>query len=291
MPSCVTVPHDTTFAFPAVKPGHWITVRHEILANNFDFPGELWTATSTSEGEPYEVENTPFQVRAVRPASLPKGHSRFLDATYFIPNAAADPTSTGVWLWAELRGVRGGRTVDVDANKIYSMPAYQYYMLVLADEPDRYGYLKHLTSVSAPTSDDFTVDSWLYYRVLLPQIDRFVPLPAHSLTWSSIAYIVWDDIDPAILTAEQEQGLLDWLHWGGQLIISGPRSLEKMRGKFLEGYLPARPEGMGEVDSTALRELNTNWSLVDAKTGLPSGSVRSSGPALDGREAAKGGRG
>lgn len=269
MPSCVTVPHDASFAFPTAKPGHWVTVRHEVVANNFDFSGELWTASSNNAGVPFEVENTRFQLRAVRPAPLPKGESRFLDVNYYIPHVASDSPSTGVWLWAEVRGMRGGRTVEGDANKVYTMPAYQYYLLVLADEPDRYGYLKHLTSVSAPTSDDLGLDSWLYYRVLLPPIDRFAPLPAHSLTWSSIAYIVWDDIDPAILTAEQEQGLLDWLHWGGQLVISGPRSLEKMRGKFLEALLPALPEGLMEVDPLALRELNGHWSLVDARTDQP----------------------
>ena len=39
---------------------------------------------------------------------------------------------------------------------------------------------------------------------------------------------------------EQRQALLDWLYWGGQIIISGPNSLEKLRGEFLDAYLPAQ---------------------------------------------------
>ena len=36
--------------------------------------------------------------------------------------------------------------------------------------------------------------------------------------------------------------LVDWLHWGGQIIISGPKSLDLLRGKtFLGPYLPALP--------------------------------------------------
>ena len=48
------------------------------------------------------------------------------------------------------------------------------------------------------------------------------PLPAEWLCWTTLAYIVWDDIDPTVLNAEQQQALLDWLHWGGQIILSGP---------------------------------------------------------------------
>ena len=36
--------------------------------------------------------------------------------------------------------------------------------------------------------------------------------------------------------------MLDWLHWGGQLIISGPESLEALRDSFLADYLPAESE-------------------------------------------------
>ena len=39
--------------------------------------------------------------------------------------------------------------------------------------------------------------------------------------------------------------MLDWLHWGGQLILSGPDTLDSLRGSFLEPYLPATSAGAG----------------------------------------------
>ena len=55
----------------------------------------------------------------------------------------------------------------------------------------------------------------------------------------SIAAVLWDDLDPSGLSADQQQSLLDWLHWGGTLVVSGPDTLDLLRGSFLDPYLPA----------------------------------------------------
>lgn len=269
MPSLITVPGDTAVAFPFMKPGHWFTVRHEVKANYFDFQGELWARTRNSTDQPVPVENTDFEMRSVRAAPLPKSQGKLFDTTYYVPRQASD-TTVGVWMVRELRSARGGRLFREDSSKLYVMPPYQYFMLVLAREPDRYGYLKQLTSVSAPTTECSESDSWVYYRVLTPAVRRFVPLPSQSLTWSSLAYIVWDDLDPDMLTSPQRQALLDWLHWGGQLIVNGPNSLEKMRGKFLDAYLPADPGPSVKLRQDALHELNDRWTLhsADARESL-----------------------
>ena len=34
--------------------------------------------------------------------------------------------------------------------------------------------------------------------------------------------MLWDDLEPDRLSLDQRQALIDWLHWGGQLIVSGP---------------------------------------------------------------------
>ena len=64
-------------------------------------------------------------------------------------------------------------------------------------------------------------------------------LPTNALYWTSIAYLLWDDFDPALWDAEQQQALIDWLHWGGQIIVSGPDALEQLSNSFLGPYLPA----------------------------------------------------
>ena len=251
---------------PMAKPGHWISVTHAIKANNFNFNAELGTAVTNSRGDIFFVENTPFQLTSSRPAQLPKGQRRVFDTTYFIPPEAAKEGRTA-WLSRELRAARGGRQMELpNRQPLITLPGYTYFFLVMANDPDSYAYLKHLTAVNAPTSGELS-ETRLYYRVLLPKIQQTAPVPRNSLTWTSLAYILWDDVDPAKFTREQRQALLDWLHWGGQLIVSGPNSLEKLKGSFLESFLPATAIETVEIGQEAIDELNGYWSLPDSKTG------------------------
>jgi hypothetical protein len=265
--SAVAVPSDGPLARPVAKPMHWTSVVHQVRANNFDFSAELHTAVTDTNGKPFPITNTQFDLASARPAPLPKGKLQLFESTYFIPRESGDESKT-TWLHRELRARRGGRLIgQPDRMPVVSMEKYQYYMVVLAGDPDRYGMLKRLTAIESPTSADLSRESYLYYRVLLPKIERIAPLPAHSLTWSTVAYIIWDDVDSGRFTSDQEQALLDWLHWGGQLIISGPNSLNKLQGTFLEPYLAARGGETREVDPAAVEDINNFWAIPDPKTG------------------------
>ena len=72
-----------------------------------------------------------------------------------------------------------------------------------------------------------------------------LPLPSQALLWTSIACVLWDNVDAAALDSQQQQALLDWLHWGGQLILSGPDTLDALGHSFLAPYLPATAGGRG----------------------------------------------
>jgi hypothetical protein len=253
---------------PFAKPGHWLTTTHEIKANNFNFSAQLQTGVTDSRGKPLHVESTHYILEASRPAKLAKGQARSFETTYFVPKEAADPEKV-VWLNRELRASRGGRLVKPpDPSPITPMPSYQYYFVVLSSTPTRYGFLQRLTSINAPINvgfEEFEGETLLYYRVLQPEIDRFVPLPSNALTWTCIAYLLIDDLDQSHFTPPQERALLDWLHWGGQVIISGPSSLDKLKGSFLEDYLPAQSGDTVEIAQAAIDELNDNWSLPKHK--------------------------
>src|SRR5688572_29622862 len=79
------LPDDVGEVRALVKPGHWVTVRHNVKANNFDFQAELHTKSTDSAGRALRVENTEFQMYSARPAPLPKGQEKAFDTTYFIP--------------------------------------------------------------------------------------------------------------------------------------------------------------------------------------------------------------
>src|SRR5262249_47322200 len=139
---------------------------------------------------------------------------------------------------------------------------YQYYLVVLAREPHRYSHLKVLDSIRPPS--EFTptnVEDANHYRVLLTEAAPNLALPSDSLCWTSIAYLVWDDILPTALSPEQQQPMIDGLHWGGQLIVSGPESLDRLRGTVLEPYLPASATTVGPLDAARLAQWSQYWTL------------------------------
>lgn len=264
-----TVPADDTMATPLVKPGHWVTVANEVKANNFNFNAELHTTSTDRNERPYFVQYTPFKLASSRPAKLPKGQDMRYETVYFIPEKAAAENET-IGLHRELRATRGGRLLKKDWQPVSDMQPYQYFFMVLSSNEQRYSYLKRMPSIAAPTSPaagNYDRESYLYYRVLLPKLERFAPLPSNPLTWTSIAYILWDDANPGMLTSDQQVAMLDWLNWGGQLIISGPNSVEKLKGTFLEDHLPATFEKAVEIDQAAVAELSENWSIENKKTG------------------------
>lgn len=250
-----------------IKPGHWVSATQVMQANNFDFPADLESATVDRGGEPIELERAPYGLRMARPGSLPKGQAKSFEMYYYIPRRVGVNTPAP-WFETKLRSRHGGREVAGTMKPTTSMPDFQYYLVVLAREPDRYGYVKRLRSV-APPSDSLDQEALQYYRVVLPQIEKLAPLPSHPLTWTTVACAVWDDLDVSVLSPDQQQAMLDWLHWGGQLIISGPNSLGRLPRSFLSDYLPAKEVRAADLAASDFAEMNANFSLTTAPDQAP----------------------
>ena len=152
----------------------------------------------------------------------------------------------------------------------HRMPSYCYYFVVLSPAAGRYEYLdKKLESIhlrcSTPEAD---LGSKFYEVVSISAGAPGTPgqrpnLPTNALYWTSIAYLLWDDSDPGLWDAEQRQALIDWLHWGGQIIVSGPDALEQLRNSFLGPYLPATVENARSFNAHDLEDLSYwDWERV-----------------------------
>ncbi len=256
-----------------VKHGHWMMAVQPMKANNFDFQAEVESSCARTSGEPIDIPNTAFRLQTSRPAVLPKGQQKLLETTHYLvpPPRLQDTLSATprVTLETRLRARRGGREVSFGREPTTAMPPYQYFLVVLSDNADRYGYLKLLPSVAPPVEDDQNqlLDNVIHYRVLLPKIDGYAPVPSQPLCWTSIAYVVWDGLNPNQLTPPQQQAMLDWLHWGGQLLISGPNSLDLMRGTFLEEHLPAWSGPAISLGPERFTELNQGWAVAGGSPG------------------------
>lgn len=259
---------DSPVKLNSVKLGHWATMTQEIRANNFDFQGEIRSATADRTNV-IEVENTTYRQSAVRPAPLPKGQMKQFELMFYLPRPSANRQSENVWLKTELTARGGARSMLADESASQQLtrrlPAYCYFFVVLAADHDKYGYLGRLDSIYLRTEDLNDDNDIQFYSVVSPPLDQRLPLPSHPLTWTTIAYLLWDGANPKSLSPEQQRSLVDWLHWGGQLVISGPGSLDTLAGSFLDPYLPAKARSTTTVTQAQIDEINREWALHDRK--------------------------
>jgi hypothetical protein len=243
-----------------VKPGHWTSATERMTANFADFVGQSNVTIVKGQNDVYPVDHTQFQLRSTRPVTLSKGRPKEIDSTFLAPLAKDE-----MQLATELTERGFGATARPSPAPLTRMPSYQYHFVILAKEPNRYAFIKSLDSVKVPfngVSDADDTEATYHYLPELLKIDRTVPLAENALAWTSIAYVLWDNADPQSFTPDQQQALVDWLHWGGQLIVSGPDSLDGLKGSFLEPYLPATSGGSRAIAAADLADLNRGWTIA-----------------------------
>ncbi len=247
----------------AGKPGHWAGVLVQGRANLFDFDGTLVTTPQDAQQRPADLERNPFWATTVRAASLPKGQRKTFETLFFPPRPKPNATITGsTWIATTLEGRRGGTQLQHVPEIMQHMPSFQYFMLVLSPQSARYRWLIDLSTVHPPSVHaPANVLDTFNYRVLFPPLDKPLAFPSQMVGWTSTAYVIWDGALPSLLSPEHQQAIVDWIHWGGGLVISGPDSLDTLKGSFLEPYLPATGGAAGPLEEAKLAELHTAWTI------------------------------
>ncbi len=259
------LPNETKSPLVIAKPGHWSMVTQRMRANYEDFEGQVTHEIVDGQNKPVAIDGTDFSLPSSRPIVLAKGARKSPDTLLFTP-----PFDKPIRLVSVLRNRSSGAIVDESQLVLTRMPAHQYHLVVLAKEPDRYGFLSSLYSVTAPFSAQFEFTgvpldlAKRNYRMVRPAIDDArlgIALADNSLCWTSTAYMVWDEVDPTALRKEQQEALVDWLHWGGQLIISGPDSLDLLAESFLAPFLPATSAGARSFTTEDLLPLSKTFAV------------------------------
>lgn len=253
-----TRPTDHAITVPHIKPGHWIEASQQMVANYEDFKGEL-------EVEPVPLPGVPFALGTTRDVVLAKTQIKSIPLMVYAPVGPRRPSFE-----FELRDTASGRAPVKSLNPMIRLPAHQFFFTVLTPEPTRFQFLRTLDSIVPPTSIIMPQGEEAHYRVMTPLVDNNLALPSHFLTSTAVAYVLWDDVDPSALTPDQKTALLDWIHWGGQLIINGPQTLDTLEGSFLAAYLPADGDGVVDLPAEAVNQaFNQAWKTGDLELMSP----------------------
>lgn len=237
------------------KPGHWVSAHQRMTASTADFQGTIRTSVLDLSNRPIPTEMTSHVLTTSRPIALSLGEPKDIELMFYIPRRLGVEAST-VTLEHRLLD-RRNQIVETQGGSVSLMPEYRFFHVVLSQNPSRYAYLKTL-----PTNQlihDRGITQWT--TVVTPKIERYVPLPSDMLAWTSISAIFWDDLAPDQLDPDQRIALVDWLHFGGQLILSGPDAIDRLKGSFLEPFLPATASGSVALTGNDLLPLLKEFDL------------------------------
>lgn len=220
---------------PFVKANHWSTLGLEVRSNYNDFAGTLETAPVPLIGLPHEIVYR-------REARLPKAQTSRLGMQVMLPQVPKE-------LALNLVQPESIRPDEVWPASLRVLEPHQMLVVVLTKDPsDVYAPWNRLNALYPhwiDKNDVQAVEKARYYRLVLPMDPDKPALSPHTLTWTTISHVIWDGMAPDTLNTSQQQALLDWLHWGGQLIlVGGPGpAFSLLKDSFLSPYLPAETTG------------------------------------------------
>ena len=256
----IPLPSSGADALTALKPGHWTTIRQPIRSNQTDQRGDLEVRAFFGRGSGQTTSSTDGgeTLSCQRPAVLPKGRMKRLDARLLAgrDNLAGDR--------------RFSTSVKFTSPTSYAMPETsdhqvlhgdEYFFVILTNRPERFASFQVADWVRPPFDAELGTTVPTNYRLVFPRNDGLLGLPDTVLDWTSTAVIFWDDVSPAEVTTEQTRALIDWIHFGGRMIVNGDTIATDLANSDLGALLPISVKGMNVYDSEAMTQLIDSWSV------------------------------
>ena len=95
-------------------------------------------------------------------------------------------------------------------------------------------------------------------------------IPNQLMTMTSISHMVINDVSLNILPQDQLDAILDWLHFGGTIIINGPEAIAGIESSVLKEYAPLQKTTSSELSEKLINQLNDSetWNLRFARSDL-----------------------
>lgn len=247
-----------------IKPGHWLSARIDFWTGEQELRGTLGGGLIDAADAPLTYPPLRYRLRTEQPALVPKESDRGLETFLFVPN---DSDAAGRGL-----GTRDSRLHDVDglfrlagAGSLSSatevrrpttaLRDHQALFVVLAARPTDYAWLDAFDAVTAAHTPTPFPEFDAHYRLVLVDDKVRPPLPSTLLGWTTTACVLWDGYDVSQLSDEQRTALVDWIHWGGTLIIAGPGTLDLPVSDPLRAWLPTMSAAVRQFDAPALAPL------------------------------------
>ncbi|MCC6508453.1 MAG: hypothetical protein IT423_05055, partial [Pirellulaceae bacterium] len=264
----LTLPADTDVRIATAKPGHWVETVRQVKSNREDLQVIASGDVMRGVDVVLNIPGTNITTEFTRATVLPKGQTKTIDLQYFVPTTSVkvdidNPVSTALRLRSSLLSRSLLTPITQEPFSASELGYGEFLLTVVSPKPQDYAFLSATDLVMWRGSDLMVEERTRSFKVVLcGSKEGKLEFPTSMLTMTTMAAVVWDDLSPDDLSADQKTALVDWLHWGGQLIISGPGSWSRLQGSFLMPYLPIRGGEAAELGTEELSPLNF-WVVHD----------------------------
>ncbi len=285
----LSIPPDADTQVLYAKGGHWMETLQEYKSNRDDL--QVIAVGSIARGQDdVMLPGTNFRNDYARRTSLPQGQLKAIDLRFFVPftSTQEDPVNqvskrltfrTELLNWPLLTPIQSSPSLK-PANEL---KPHEFLLLAMGPHALGYEYLTSRDAIFWHGVDLMMSDRTRSYYVIKcpPQAGKY-RMPSSMLSMTSIAAIVWDDVAPDDLSADQQNALLDWIHWGGQLLISGPSSWSRLQNSFLTPHLPVARASSVNLSTADFEELSAFWRVPDLGAVPSQSPIEVTGPPMSG---------
>jgi len=259
------IPFSAEISRSTLKPGHWYQANHRLKANYND--EALTAALSVVNHEKTKIPFAPNQatVEFTRNVSLGVGQEKNVRFTFFQPEVVVmgddvSKTPSAVKLLYSQRGI-GAPVLEEDF--LCSMfLGYQYNLVSLSRDPSRYLFWRGLDCIVWPSKQRMSDERIAPHRIVdLSEDEVATQFPSRLYAMTSISHFVLNDSSVSIMSTDQQQALLDWLYFGGTIILNGPEAIGGIETSVMKEYAPIIKTTNSTVTDQELAALNSTWTI------------------------------
>ena len=267
-----TLPYSKEIVGNSVKPGHWYQTRQKVKAN---FNDETLTASLYEvdrEQQPLSLWSMGLPIQFERDVTIAKGQEKSIEMKVLQTQPAATKRDSGqgvagkpsvsIFMRYAQRGLGAPIVDETFITRI--LEDYQYDMLVLSRNVSNHIFWRGLDCIVWPLYEPdmrFKVNP---HRIIdIAEEEMAQAIPSELMTMTSISHMVINDVALNILPQNQQDAILDWLHFGGTIIINGPEAIAGIETSFLRDYAPLQKTSTGQLSQEQIDSLNNPdaWCL------------------------------
>lgn len=264
------IPYATETIGMFLKPGHWYQANQKLTANEQDESLAASLMIYDRDRKPVPLYPGYAPVDFQRSLSLARGQSKNIRLMFYQPDVPMNnegeidttSTSTPSYLGIEYTERRSGLPVYLEEFPSRLLNGYQYNLITLSADPARYMFWRGLPCMFWPSLARLTNERFAPHKVYdLNQDEIAGQFPSRFFAMTSISHVVINDASPAIFSREQQDALLDWLYFGGTIVINGPDASGGVYASFLKDYAPVQNASTVDWTDQDSEKLKTKWTI------------------------------